>query len=330
MQYQGDGPVKRYIILLCCVALIMFASSACTDRGSAPSGQKRLTVVTTLFPLYDFARNIAGNRADVTLLLPPGVEPHSWEPKPQDVLRIHRADVFVYTGPFMEPWAEGIIKGSRGQGLVVVDSGEGVLLRPEIELDADHGHGRAHDHAGTHGTPEPIDPHIWLDLGNAQKMVDNIAAGLIKKDPEGKAVYEKNAAAYKAGLQQLDEKFKQGLADCRTRLFVHGGHYAFNYLARRYNLAYVSVYGFSPNAEPSSRHLADIIKQMRRSGTRYVFYEELLQPRIAETIGRETDAALLPLNGGHNITSDEMHKGVTFISLLDSDLANLRIGLQCR
>jgi zinc transport system substrate-binding protein len=304
----------------------MLGICGCGDKGSASPQQKRLTVVTTLFPLYDFARNVAGSRADVTLLLPPGVEAHSWEPRPQDVVRIHRADIFVYTGPFMEPWAEGIIKGSGGRGLVVVDSGEGVVLRHEVESEGEHNH----SHGDAHGKAEPVDPHIWLDMGNAQKMVDNILAGFIKKDPEGRAVYEKNAAAYKAALRQLDEKFREGLAECRTRLFVHGGHYAFNYLARRYNLTYVSVYGFSPNAEPSPRHITDIIKQMRRSGTRYVFYEELLQPRVAETIARETGATLLRLSVGHNVTKEEMEKGVTFISLLEGDLANLKTGLQCR
>jgi zinc transport system substrate-binding protein len=234
----------------------------------------------------------------------------------------------------MEPWAEGIIKGSQGQALVVVDSHQGVMLRQEVKGHGHHAHGDTHGHgdihADAHEKAEPIDPHIWLDLGNAQKMVDNILAGFIKKDPEGKAVYEKNAAAYKAKLQQLDEKFKQGLAECRTRLFIHGGHYAFNYLARRYNLTYVSAYGFSPNAEPSPRHITDIVKQMKRSGTNYVFYEELLQPRIAETIARETGATLLRLNVAHNVTKEEMEKGATFISLLEGDLANLKTGLQCR
>ncbi len=320
--------MKAIRIFLCLALLITLVLSGCSDKGRPESQQKKLHVVTTLFPLYDFARNVGGDRAEVTLLLPPGVEPHSFEPRPQDILKIHRADIFVYTGPFMEPWAEGIIKGSRGQALVV-DSSEGVALRPEIKENGANGHNEAHGH-DAHGKSEVIDPHIWLDLGNAQKMVDNIAAGFIRKDPEGRAVYEKNAAAYKARLQQLDEKFKKGLADCRTRLFVHGGHYAFNYLARRYNLIYVSVYGFSPNAEPSPRHLADIIRQMKRSGTKYVFYEELIQPRIAETIARETGATLLPLNGGHNVTREELQKGVTFISLLEGDLANLRIGLECR
>jgi zinc transport system substrate-binding protein len=160
-------------------------------------------------------------------------------------------------------------------------------------------------------------------------MVDNILAGFIRKDPGNRSFYEANATAYKARLRELDEKFRKGLASCDTRLFVHGGHYAFNYLARRYNLSYVSVYGFSPDAEPSPRHLADIVHEMRLHHIKYVFYEELLQPRMAETIAQETGARLLPLNGGHNVTKEELRNGVTFISLLDRDLDNLKVGLQC-
>ena len=161
-------------------------------------------------------------------------------------------------------------------------------------------------------------------------MVDNILAGCIRKDPQNRSFYEKNATAYKARLRELDENFRKGLASCETRLFVHGGHYAFNYLARRYNLSYVSAYGFSPDAEPSPRHVADIVQEIRRHNIKYVFYEELLQPRMAETIAQETGARLLPLNGGHNVTAEELRKGATFIGLLERDLYNLRKGLQCR
>jgi zinc transport system substrate-binding protein len=161
-------------------------------------------------------------------------------------------------------------------------------------------------------------------------MTDTILAGFAKKDPKNKGLYEENASAYKAKLRRLDEEFRNGLNNCKTRLFVHGGHYAFNYLARRYDLTYVSAYGSSPNAEPSPRHLAEIIQKIRQQKVGYVFYEELIQPRLAETIARETGARLLPLNGGHNVSKEELDKGVTFISLLQQDLTNLKIGLQCR
>ena len=284
-------------------------------------------MVTTLFPLYDFCKNVGGEKARVTLLLPPGIEPHSFDPKPRDILRINEADLFVFTGSFMEPWATDLIKGIQGKRIVVVDSSKGVALLKEVPVEDTEEEGQHHSHGSNQ---EPIDPHIWLDPGNAQRMVDNILAGFVQRDPGNKGFYQANAVAYKAQLRQLDEEFRTGLSNCETRLFVHGGHYAFNYLARRYNLTYVSVYGFSPNAEPSPRHLADIIRTMKQHRTGNIFYEELIQPRVAGMIAGETGAKLLPLNGGHNVTKEELNRGVSFISLLEQDLKNLRTGLQCR
>ena len=123
----------------------------------------------------------------MTLLLPPGVEPHSFEPRPKDILRINQADVFVYTGSFMEPWAASIIKGVDTGKLVVVDASEGAVLHPETEDGPLHGGEAGHDRNGSGEHEESIDPHIWLDLGNAQKMVDNICAGFVQKDPDNKA-----------------------------------------------------------------------------------------------------------------------------------------------
>jgi zinc transport system substrate-binding protein len=309
------------------VGVLVFAplfscSPSREDRGTG------VQVVTTLFPLYDFARNVGGEKAHVTLLLPPGVEPHGFEPRPKDMLFVNQADIFVYTGSFMEPWAASIIKGTDAKKLVVVDASEGAVLQSETAGGTHEGH-EGHGARAENGK-EPVDPHIWLDLGNAQKMVDNICAGFVRRDPGNRQFYEKNAKAYNARLAGLDRKFRDGLSQCKTRVFVHGGHYAFNYLAERYHLTYVSAYGFSPDAEPGPRHLAEMVHTIRQHRTEYVFYEELLQPRVAQTLAHETGVSLLPLNGGHNVTAEEMKKGVTFISLLEQDLENLRAGLQCR
>ena len=322
---------KGNIILSSLVAFaLIFAGFVDSGRSEGErSSTNVLQVVTTLFPLYDFARNVGQEKAAVTLLLPPGVEPHSFEPRPKDILRINQADIFIYTGRFMEPWAESLIKGIDKKRLVVVDASAGLILRPETgdsEQDGQADQGARKSREGK----ELVDPHVWLDLGQAQKMVDNICAGLVRRDPGNKAFYEKNAAAYNAKLAALDRRFRDGLANCATRLFVHGGHYAFNYLARRYNLTYVSAYGFSPDTEPNPRHLAEMVRTIKEHNTKYVFYEELLQPRVADTLARETGAKLLLLNGGHNITAEEMKKGVTFISLLEQDLENLKKGLQCK
>jgi zinc transport system substrate-binding protein len=319
--------MRRAAIICCFIVVFYLALCGCNKNGEHSHRNGRISVVTTLFPLYDFARQIGGERADVTLLLPPGVEPHNFDPRPRDILAINKADLFVYTGNFMEPWAAGLIKGIK-KSVLVIDSSAGVTLLKEVEVSDEPG-----DHAGATGKAshdEPIDPHIWLDFGNAQKIVDNILAGFVEKDSEHRAFYEKNAADYKAKLRALDQQFADGLKICRTRLFVHGGHYAFNYLARRYGLTYISVYGFSPNAEPSPRHLANIVQTMRQNHVSTIFYEELIQPRVAETIARETGARLLPLSGSHNVTKNEFDHGVTFISILKQDLFDLRKGLQCQ
>jgi zinc transport system substrate-binding protein len=316
------GSLMRRLFFVMSIAILFLLSGlvSCGEKSRTHTAGNGLQVVATLFPLYDFARNIGGEKASVTLLLPPGVEPHSFEPRPKDILRINHADIFVYTGNFMEPWAASIVKGTDRRKLTVVDSSKDIALRHETSEDRGHNHAKG----------DSVDPHIWLDFGNAEKMVDNIVHGFIERDPANSELYRRNAAAYKAKLKNLDEQFRQGLANCKSRLFVHGGHYAFNYLAQRYGLTYVSAYGFSPDAEPSPRRLAEIVQKIRKSDIRYIFFEELIQPRIAQTISGETGAKLLPLNGGHNVTRIELKEGVTFISLLEQDLQNLRTGLQCR
>jgi zinc transport system substrate-binding protein len=228
----------------------------------------------------------------------------------------------------MEPWASDLLKGIGSAKLVVVDSSRGVGLLSEREGHAPAvSEGSDAAHPLDHG---PTDPHIWLDLGNAQQMVDNILKGFIQKDPQNKEFYERNAATYKGALDELDRRFRSGLSKCESKLFVHGGHYAFSYLARRYVLTYVSAYGLSPNSEPSPQRMAEIIETIRQNDVHYIFYEELIRPRVAETIASETNARLLPLNGGHNVTKDELKRGVSFISILEKDLDSFKEGLQCR
>ncbi len=321
--------LARFLAVL--LAMAMLTAGGC---GPAVEGRKeagKLTVVTTLFPLYDFARQIGGDRAEVTLLLPPGVEPHSFEPRPGDVARIESAGLFVYTGPFMEPWAESILKGMTSKGLVVVNASRGVTLRSG-EGDHHHRHeDKRAGHSGGHGEkPGGVDPHIWLDLDNARLMVEGVTAGFVQADGRNREIYEQNGAALKARLADLDARFREGLKTCRTRTFVHGGHYAFGYLAQRYGLTYVAAYQASPDAEPSPKRLVEVKKRMNAEGIRYVFYEELIEPRVATMLARETGASLLPLHGVHNVTREEIKGGASFFSLMEENLTNLRKGLECR
>jgi zinc transport system substrate-binding protein len=320
--------------ILIAVPLFMCLTLVCAcqkkDAPFSSSAHKKNIVVTTLFPLYDFARTIGGDKADVSLILPPGVEAHAFEPKPEDAARVTKADLFIFTNEYMEPWAMKFVKGLNTGNIVLVDSSKGVTFLKagadeEGEDEHDNHNGKEHHHhAGG------MDPHIWLDFGNAQIMVDNIASAMSTKDPANKEYYLANAAACKAELKKLDDDYRAGLSSCAKKTFLHGGHYAFGYLAHRYGLQYESASAVNADAEPTPAKLVSLIKQVRAMDLKYVYSEELLSPRVSEMIAKETGASVLLLHGAHNISKEDFDRGVTFISLMRRNLDTLRIGLQCK
>lgn len=283
----------------------------------------KLSVVTTLYPLYDFAKAIGGDKVNVVLLLPPGVEPHAFEPKPNDIVAINQADVFIYTGEFMELWAHDILRGVTNKNLKTINTSVNVEI---MKKDKNHEHDDDENHE--HGD---IDPHVWLDFENVKIMVDNIAKGLSEKDPANRDYYASNANSYKRAVKELDKQYRSTLAMCRTKQIVYGGHYAFGYLTKRYGLGYFpAVKGFEPETEPTANDLAQLVSQVKENDIRYIFYEELASPKVAETIGQETGAKLLLLNAGHNVSKEDLNRKVSFLSIMRDNLVNLKIGLECR
>ena len=311
------------MLAACCAALLC---AGCKKAEVAP--KSGLQVVTTLFPLYDFARIIAGDRAQVTMLLPPGVEPHTFEPRPEDMIRINRAGLFIYTSKYMEPWAEKIISGIDNKSLRVVNAGDRVTYQPGI-AEHDHGHKEVEEH-GHHHDQKGMDPHIWLDFANASLMVDSILEGFIAADPCGGIAYQRNAADLKKQLAALDLRYREGLKSCNTRKLLHGGHYTFGYLARRYNLDYHALSGISSDSEPSAERMAALVREIKTSGTKYLFAEELLSPRLTETLAKEAGVGVLMLHGAHNLSRDDQAKNVSFFDLMERNLIQLQKGLQCR
>ncbi len=277
-------------------------------RSGTDTGKPR--VVCSLFPLHEFARAVAGDRAGVSLLLPPGVEPHAWEPRASDLVAIEKADLFLCVSGELEPWARDIVQGVRGKGLKVIEASEG------FKAPGDPG-------------AEPRDPHVWLDLGFDQGIVQRIAGALTAIDPDGGARYRANAAAYNRKLQELDARYRQGLAQCRHRRLILGGHSAFSYLARRYGLQEIPLYGVSADAEPTPKKLAEVVEAARAQKVKYVFLETLISPKIGEVVAREVGAETLLLNPGANLTTGQFEAGVTFLSILEGNLVSLRKGLEC-
>jgi zinc transport system substrate-binding protein len=313
------------MVVSCCAALFI---AGCRKGEEKPA--VGLQVVTTLFPLYDFARTIAGGKAQVTMLLPPGVEPHTFEPKPEDMIRISHAGLFVYTSRYMEPWAEKIVTGIDNKTLRVVNAGERVSYRAGVRED-EHDHGQKDGGTGGHDHDQKgMDPHIWLDFANAALMVDTILDGFIAADPGNGTAYRKNAEVLKTRLVALDELYRKKLSSCTTRKLLHGGHYTFGYLARRYDLEYHALSGISSDSEPSAERMVALVREIKSSGAGYMFAEELLSPRLTETLAQEAGVGVLMLHGAHNLSRDDLSLGVTFFDLMERNLVQLQKGLQCR
>lgn len=266
-----------------------------------------MRVVVTLFPLYDWARVIGGDRVEVRMLLPQGAEPHSYAPRPSDIRRLREARVFIYLSPQMEPWANALIRSVRNDSLVVIEAAAGLV--------------------GSVGE----DPHVWLDPVLAAEMVNTLAEGLARADPEGQEAYRERAARYRDELLAFHQRTAERLRNCRHREILFGGHFAFGYFARRYGLTHRSPYpGFSPDAVPTPRQVAALTDALRETGQKTIFFEELLEPRVARVIAAETGAQLVRLHGLHNLSRDEWRQRPTYLELMDENVEKLRAALECR
>lgn len=313
-----------YLLLL----PVMFLTLACkqqTDGKLASGKSTELTAITTLFPLYDFTRSIGGEKVEVMLLLPPGVEPHSFEPRPEDAVKTARADLFVYTNPQMEPWAEKLVKGVAAKELLVVDASTGIQLMP-AGIDHDEHHGHKHSHQHQHN----LDPHIWLDPVNARQMAQNIADALIAKDPDNADYYQQNFQKLSEQLARLDHDYRAGLSDCNSRVLLHGGHYAFGYLARRYNLDYQAAMSVSADAEPTPTRMMELVRQIKSSGVSHIFSEEQVSSRLTDSLAREAGVQVLGLHNLHNISRLEQQTSTDYITLMELNLKQLQTGLGCK
>jgi zinc transport system substrate-binding protein len=321
--------MSRNKFFLCLfIGLLLILSCKPTEE---PVGKDdRLKVIATIFPLYDFARHIGGDKISVTMLLPPASDPHHYELKPDDIIRVSKTDIFLFTSFEMEQWAYKIINtAAEKTNMLAVETGQGAFLLP---LSAQHKHDTDHQPSQQENTTEhsaKFDPHIWLNFDNAQIIVDHITASFINKDPKNSEYYKKNAQDYKRELIELDKKYRAQLSNCNTRTIIHTGHWAFAYLAQKYNLQYVAAYNMSADAEPSPQQIVTLIEQVKQQKLKYIYYEDLVAPRLARTIARETGAGLLKLSNGHDISKADIKKGESFISLMENNLRNLKEGMQC-
>jgi zinc transport system substrate-binding protein len=300
------------------VSLLGLVAVACIQVSLSAKipDRPKIRILTTVFPLQEFARAIAGDRGDVSLLLPPGAEVHTWQPRTSDIKKLSSLDVFLYIGQNLEPWVEDILKSAAGPNVRILEVGPVVLGMPADDKES----------LG----PEPSDPHVWLDFGYDQVILDRILDVLIRIEPDSKAYFEQSAASYKEKLRLLDDRYREAFAACLHKAFIFGGHSAFANLARRYNLEQIPVYGRSPDAAPTPKELARIIADAKKRNIKTIFIEPNVSDKIARQIASELEADIRVLNPGHNLTKEQRQAGITFLDLMEQNLESFKHGLVCR
>ena len=284
----------------------------------AAGSPRKASIMTSVFPLLEFARAVAGEEAEVKLLLPPGAGVHTWQPRPSDLGKLYASDLFIFIGSRLEPWAQDIIKSLSGRKVRVLEvSGFLTLMESGKE---------GHEQEAGHGV---FDPHVWLDFEYDQTIVRRIGETLSELVPAAAATFRTNAESYIEKLKTMDELYRKDLGSCPLRTFIVGGHAAFGYLARRYNLKQISLYGLSPDAEPTPNQMIEVINLSRKEGLRVVFFESNVNPKLAKVLAKEIQAKTLTLNPGHNLSKEEIAAGMTFLRLMEQNLKALKEGLGC-
>ncbi|TAK31212.1 MAG: ABC transporter substrate-binding protein [Chloroflexota bacterium] len=303
------------------IALLSYALGCAAFRNAPGSATTdgTIQVIATFYPLAEFARQVGQEKVTVRNLTPAGAEPHDFDPSPRDMAALQKSKVFIYNGAGFEPWVDKVLKDLPTQTVVVVDSSEGIRLLDKSSVE---------EGQEQTGIGSSFDPHFWLDPVLAKQQVENIKAGLIKADPANGAFYEANASAYSAKLDELDGQYRDGLAGCKRRDIV-ASHNAFQYLAKRYDLNVVAISGLSPDQEPSPRKLGEIVQFARANDVKYIFFETLVSPRLAETIANEIGAKTLVFNPIEGLTDEEQAVGEDYLSIQRENLENLKTALEC-
>ena len=313
---------------------LLAGCAGCSPRAETDgAADGRLNVVTSLFPYYDFARQIGGEEIDLSLVVPAGMDSHAFEPTPADMRMIQEADIIFCNGGEMENWLEQVLASLDTSDIQVVTMMDFVDAVEEeiVEGMEDSGHGHEHGDADDdhdHDHEHELDEHIWTSPRNAQVFARVIGDALAAADPGHAALYGERTEAYIGQLSALDREFEELTAGSRRHMMVVADKFPFRYLADDYGLEYRAAFsGCSSDSEPSAKTIAYLIDLVREQEIPAVYYLELKTPRVAEIIGEETGAEPLLLHSCHNVTRREFESGVTYLQLMEQNVENLRKGL---
>jgi len=318
------APKEKIFLLL--IFLLIF--SPFNLQSKKKNKLDKIKIMTSVFPLHEFAKAVAGEKGEVSLLLPPGAEIHTWRPRASDIIKLSSTDVFIYVGATLEPWLHDMMKSVNSPELRVLEASRGLSLLNKNDAQPKHKDEKSaneqnHEHSF-------VDPHVWLDFENDQIIIDRIESILSELIPEEREFFTKNALFYKKKLQKLDQKYQEGLSNCLQRSFILGGHAAFGYLAKRYHLNQIALYGLNPDSKPTPKKLVEVVDLAEEHQIKVIYFEDYVSNELAKVIAREVRAKTLVLNAGANISQEQLKSGITFLRLMENNLENLRHGLRCR
>jgi zinc transport system substrate-binding protein len=291
-----------------CLVVMGALVPACSSTSEADTG--KVTVVASFYPIAEAAHEVGGNLVAITDLTAPGVEPHDLELTPRQLQGIAEADLVLYLGGGFQPAVQDAVGDAQGE---VVDVGNGIRRIPTPS-----------------GSEERLtsDPHVWLDPVLYEQIVRTVESALERADGTHRSTFRSNARAYGQQLERLADDYRTGLSNCARNVIVTS-HAAFGYLAARYGLAQEAISGLSPGAEPTPQRLAQLASIVERDHVTTIFTEELVSPKVAETLADETGATTAVLSPLESLTAAETAAGDDYISVMRSNLSKLEGALGC-
>lgn len=323
--------MKKFLSVIIMSVMLVATLCACgnsknsaskTQSGSDDSNGK-ISVVTTIFPPYDFARQVGGDNVDLTMLLKPGTESHNYDPTPQDIIKIHNCDLFIYVGGESDEWVRDILESNDSKPKKIislmdcVDAVEEEIVEGMEDKDEDD---------DTHKIE--YDEHVWTSPKNSIIISKKISSALIELDKDNAKTYEKNTTEYSQKLSLLDSKFQNIVDNAKRKTIIFGDRFPMRYFADEYGLKYYAAFpGCSSETEPSAATVSFLIDKVKAEKIPVVFSIEFSNGKVADTICEDTGAKKLTFHSCHNITQEQFDSGITYIDLMNQNAENIKEAL---
>ena len=322
--------MKKSLSLIFMTCLIL--SLCACGEAPAESGGEGLNIVCTVFPAYDFAREIAGEKANVVLLVPPGSEAHSFEPTPQDIIRIENCDLLLCNGGESEAWLEELLEGREKEipSLVMMDCVE--TLEEETKegmqgVSHDHEHEEHEEHEG-HEHEEEYDEHVWTSPVNAELIVSALCERLCEIDPENSGFYRANGERYVSALQELDTALRTTVENGKFDTLIFADRFPVRYFVEEYGLDYYAAFpGCADDTEPSAKTVAFLIDKVRDEGIPAVMFIEFSNEKMADVICEDTGCEKLLFHSCHSVSAEQLKNGVSYLELMRANVESLKEAL---